>query len=92
MRGGTKPDRAGLKCFNCKQRGHIASKCPHNALLCAEQGRRETRDPRVYYRRGRVEGVQVSDFILDTGCTQTMVRHELVPEEKILVGEAVTVR
>ena len=36
--------------------------------------------------------MQVSDFILDNGCSQTMVRHELVLEEKILVGEAVMVR
>ena len=34
----------------------------------------------------------MSDVVLDTGCTQTMVREELVPENKRLEGEAVMLR
>ena len=44
------------------------------------------------YRNGSVEGRQVEGILLDTGCALTMVRKELVPEEKILMGDAVTIR
>ena len=33
----------------------------------------------------------VSEVVLDTGCSRTMVRRDLVPEENLLPGEAVTV-
>ena len=33
----------------------------------------------------------MSDILLDTGCTRTMVRGDLVPEENLLPGEAATV-
>lgn len=39
------------------------------------------------YRSGTVEGTLVTDILLDTGCTRTLVRRELVPREKILDGE-----
>ena len=38
-----------------------------------------------------MEGTAVSDILLDTGCTHTMVRGDLVPEEKLLPEEAATV-
>ena len=38
-----------------------------------------------------IEGSKVSDVILDTWCSQTMVWQNLVPAKKKLVGEAVTV-
>ena len=44
------------------------------------------------YRKGSVEGRQVEGILLDTGCARTMVRKELVPAEKILMGDAVTIR
>ena len=34
----------------------------------------------------------MTDLVLDTGCSQTMVRRDLVPEARKLEGEAVTVR
>ena len=40
---------------------------------------------------GLVEGKQI-DLLLDTGSARTLVRRELVPEEKVLVGEVVAVR
>jgi len=41
---------------------------------------------------GIVEGTAVSDILLDTGCSRTLVRKELVPREKLLDGEAVAIR
>ena len=43
-------------------------------------------------RVGLVEGVAVSDIMLDMGCSRTMVPSELVPEDWIIPGEAVTVK
>lgn len=38
-----------------------------------------------------MEGKEVSDILLDTGCSRTMVHRDLVPEGKQLEGEAVTI-
>ena len=33
---------------------------------------------------GSIEGTAVSDILLDTGCSRTLVRKESVPKEKLL--------
>ena len=43
-------------------------------------------------RRGCVQGVEVTDILLDTGCTQTMVRGDLVSQDQVIQGEAATIR
>ena len=43
-------------------------------------------------RTGEVEGTDVHDIILDTGCSQTMVHNDLVPVERRIAGEAITLR
>ena len=81
-----KTERSVVKCYNCGKRGHIAMNCPDHALLCDEGiGCAAT-------RKGKVEGKEAKDILLDTGCSRTMVQRGLVPEGKILEGEAVTVR
>ena len=42
-------------------------------------------------RSGFVEGNKVEDIVLDTGCSRTMIRRDLVPTTKIL-DDAVTVQ
>ena len=78
-----------VRCYNCNTKGHIASKCPHNAMFCEGTGQRELHS---VYRQGSVEGNQVHDLVLDTGCQQTIVHQRLVPEFRKMEGEAVTVR
>ena len=39
-----------------------------------------------------MEGREVKDIVLDTGCSKTIVHHSLVPEKKLVTGEAVTIR
>ena len=41
---------------------------------------------------GLVEGRMVEDIVLDIGCSKTLIHHTLVPQEKMLQGEAVTIR
>ena len=79
--------RSKIICFNCKQRGHISYNCPDKAGLCSlsGKGKRTTRS-------GFVEGVEVTDILLDTGCTQTMVRRDLVSQDQLIEGEAATIR
>ena len=43
-------------------------------------------------RSRKVEGTQVKDILLDTGCSRTLVRKDLVPEDSLLAGEAVAIR
>ena len=41
---------------------------------------------------GMVEGQLVSDIVLDTGCSRTLVHSDLVSDEKLRQGDAVTVQ
>ena len=43
------------------------------------------------YKSGKVEGRKVTDILLDTGCSRTAVRQDLVPEQKKVEGEAVAI-
>ena len=76
------PERPPVKCYNCGKRGHISMNCPEKAGYCGTDGSRKP-----VTRKGLVEGVVVSDILLDTGCTQTMVRRDLVSSSKIIEGK-----
>ena len=89
-----------MRCFVCRQFGHIKRDCPdkqsvEKALFSAEEKQKPlcTGMQRHFEVRhqGRVEDQKVHDILLDTGCTQTMVHADLVPPEKFLEGSAVTV-
>ena len=82
--------KAGITCFNCRKKGHYASECPQDALCVVEQPL--LINPKTVYQSGKVEGTDVSDIVLDTGCSRTLVRKELVPESKRMPGQAVTIR
>ena len=89
-RAGVSPGRnrtdKGIKCFNCHRYGHMSMNCPDKAnFYCGD------RLGRSVVRVGKVEGAVVSEVVLDTGCSRTMVRRDRVPEENLLPGEAVTV-
>ena len=44
------------------------------------------------YKSGIVEGRSVERVVLDTGCSQSMVHKNLVSQDKIVEGDAVTIR
>ena len=49
-------------------------------------------EDRSMKRRGMVEGTEVHDMVIDTGCSRTMVRQNLVPDNKMKAGEDIMVR
>ena len=82
--------RYEVTCFNCGQKGHVSTRCPSNALFCGAQGRRP--QEQGVRRHGVVEGRYVGDILLDTGCSRTLVRKDLVPDKKMREGDVVTIR
>ena len=81
-----------IYCYTCREKGHMSFKCPKNTgLYCDESS--EQRKPverptsGEVYRSGRVNGISVSDIVLDTGASRTLVREELVPPCAITNGE-----
>eukprot|EP00731_Ephydatia_muelleri_P003135 Em0001g3135a len=88
--------RRGLgntRCYNCSKTGHLSWNCPEKALYSHSRGNDITRrqTDRTVLRSGFVEGNKVEDIVLDTGCSRTMIRRDLVPTTKIL-DDAVTVQ
>ena len=73
----------GIDC--CKNVGHKAVACPE-VYFC-----REGQQVGVT-RRGLVDRTWVDDIVLDTGCSRTVVRRELVKDDETLEGCGVTVR
>ena len=87
-----KRDLKDIECYNCHQKGHYSSNCPKNALFCHDPLNRRKILQTCLEKAGSVEGKQADNILLDTGCGRSMVRQDLVPEEKILEGEAVAIR
>ena len=81
-----KPTSKNIKCYSCGNLGHMSMQCPDKAWFCGGGIPK-----RMSRRSGLVVKTRVKDIVLDTGCTRTMVRRDLVPEDKLLEGEAVAV-
>ena len=76
-----------VTCYKCGKQGHVASRCPKKAIYCVNSRHCNSTHQRV----GLVEGREVKDIMLDTGSSKTNVHHGLVPEKKLVMGEAVTI-
>jgi len=87
-----------MKCFNCQEKGHLAVNCPNNALFCSErrvdyQGNSAVRAvcTQGLQGSGKVDGIPVKSVVLDTGCSRTLVRSDLVSQDNLLEGEVVAI-
>ena len=84
--------RKKQKCFNCKGLRYIAAECPSDAMFCKKRRaliwKSERQPPQQELTlRGEVEGITIGDILLDTGCSQTLVRQELMPNDKVMSGQ-----
>ena len=81
------------RCFECGKLGHISTRCPSRALY--SEGRQcpgvegMLPDNGTIHRSGTVDGSPVTDILLDTGCTCTLVHQRLVPRRRKTNGEVV---
>ena len=50
------------------------------------------RKPLGVIKCGTVEGHQVDDILIDTGCSMTMIHRDNITHGKILPGEAIAIR
>ena len=82
-----------LVCYNCGGRGHTSRQCPSGSFYCGARSPYKSSKSKFLSRcEGMVEGQLVSDIVLDTGCSRTLVHSDLVSDEKLRQGEAVTVQ
>ena len=81
----------GTQCYHCKKQGHMSWECPEKSMVCKERRDWRRKGGRPMYKTGKVEGQKVTDILLDTGCSRTMVRRNLVAMEKIIVGRVATI-
>ena len=76
-----------IQCHNCKKFGYHTKHCPGRALVCL---------PGIHtanvFRSRQMEDYHVTEILLDTGCLPIMVDKNLVSDEKVKDGEAVTIR
>ena len=86
--GAEKEKPKDITCWKCFQKGHIAINCPGaKVMFCDNEQRRKRRSYPRAVRPGLVDGVAVSDIMLDTGSNRTLIRGDLVPAEKLVKGE-----
>ena len=78
--------RGEVTCYTCGNRGHMSMQCPSRPTINVDALPKKTE----VYRTGIVGGVPVTDIVLDTGCSQTLVHRDLVPDEH-LSGEEVAI-
>ena len=89
--GKKKKEEKPLLCYNCGGRGHTSRKCPSDVMFCRSEGcDQQANQP--FRCQGLVEGQFVEDIVLDTGCSRTLVRGNLVSKENLILGRVITVQ
>jgi len=92
--GERKRDEKPLICYNCGGKGHTSRQCPSEAFYGGARAARKSSQSKsvVNKCKGKVEGHLVSDIVLDTGCSRTLVHRDFVKEEKFVGGGSVVIQ
>jgi len=86
--GKKKKEEKPLLCYNYDGQGHT---CPSDAMFCRSEGwKQQANQP--FQCQGLVEGQVVEDIVLDTGCSTTLLRGDLVGTENLISGRVITVQ
>ena len=80
--GNKKKEEKPLLCYNCGGQGHTSRKCPSDSIFCRSEGWDQPAN-QTFRCQGLVEGQFVEDIVLDTGCSRTLVRGNLVCKESL---------
>ena len=94
---GKSTELSHVECYNYGERGHIATTCPANPtkanMFCrGEQQQLSVSKASSVCQSGQIGDITVDNIVLDTGCSRTMVREDLVHEGQYLKGDAITIR
>ena len=84
--------QAVLRCYTCDGKGHTSKQCPSGALFCGNSSKEKGGVKNTILRQGLVNGILVDDLLLDTGCSRTIVRRDLVEDEQWLDGESTIIQ
>ena len=91
-------DSTRITCFRCGEQGHIQRTCPKaGANFCGTphsytSPRQTLRATRFFFRKGLVDGEDVEDICIDTGCSQTLVHSSLISKDAVLPDETVDIQ
>ena len=69
----------------------MSRKCSSDVMFCRSEDWRQQANQR-FQCQGLVEGQFVEDIVLDTGCSRTLVRGNLVRRENLIPGRVITVQ
>ena len=81
-----------LRCFTCNGKGHTSRQCPSRALFCGNTNKPRVDTKGTVVQQGVVNGLLVDDLLLDTGCSKTIVRSDLVQDDQWLEGESIIIQ
>ena len=84
--------QAVLRCYTCDGKGHTSKQCPSRALFCGNSSKEKGGVKNTILRQGLVNGILVDDLLLDTRCSRTIVRRDLVEDEQWLDGESTIIQ
>ena len=68
----------GVKCYNCNEKGHLASNCPQKALFCSLLPPEASEEQERVCHHGTVNGIYTQDIVADTGASKTLVHGSFV--------------